>query len=169
MSKKALEKHLESLSKAQASELVMELYHKFPQVKTYFNFVFHPNEKKLMEEARLKVANEYFPLKRKRPKARRSIAQNYIKHFINLGVSEELICEFMWYNLALMQTFSASKPQGIAFYKSVLSSFRKALQFVNYHQLLPLYKNQILDMYQASKDWPNAYDFEQSLSLIDDI
>ncbi len=169
MSKRALEKHLESMTKKHVSDMVMDLYQKFPEVKTYFNFVFNPNEHKLMEQARLKVANEYFPLKRKRPKARRSVAQNYIKHFKNLGVKEELICEFMWYNLGLMHTFLEAKPQGLAFFKSFLSSYKQALQFVNYHQLLPLYKAPIIEIYEASKNWPNAYDFEQSLSLIDDI
>ena len=67
MSKKLLQKHLVELQKEHLEIMVLDLYDKFPEVKTYFNFVFNPNENKLLEQARVKVANEFFPLKRKRP------------------------------------------------------------------------------------------------------
>ena len=59
----------------------MDLYVRFPTVKAYYDFVFNPKEDKLIQEAKTKISNEYFPLKRKRPKARRSVAQKLIKHF----------------------------------------------------------------------------------------
>ena len=91
MSKKLLQKHLFELQKEHLESMVLDLYDKFPEVKTYFNFVFNPNEKKLLEQARIKVASEFFPLKRKRPKARRAVAQKCIKLFKTLGMSPELI------------------------------------------------------------------------------
>ncbi len=168
MSKKLLQKHLVELQKEHLEIMVLDLYDKFPEVKTYFNFVFNPNEKKLLEQARVKVANEFFPLKRKRPKARRSVAQKYIKHFKTLGMSPELIAEFMWYNIGLMHTFCEEKPQRLPFFKSFCNFYKEALQFASYHQIIPLYKTQILAVYTASKDWENAYDFEMSLQTIED-
>jgi len=168
MSKKLLQKHLVELQKEHLEIMVLDLYDKFPEVKTYFNFVFNPNENKLLEQARVKVANEFFPLKRKRPKARRSVAQKYIKHFKTLGMSPELIAEFMWYNIGLMHTFCEEKPQRLPFFKSFCNFYKEALQFVSYHQIIPLYKTQILAVYTASKDWENAYDFEMSLQTIED-
>ena len=168
MSKKLLQKHLVELQKEHLEILVLDLYDKFPEVKTYFNFVFNPNENKLLEQARVKVANEFFPLKRKRPKARRSVAQKYIKHFKTLGMSPELIAEFMWYNIGLMHTFCEEKPQRLPFFKSFCNFYKEALQFASYHQIIPLYKTQILAVYTASKDWENAYDFEMSLQTIED-
>lgn len=168
MSKKSLEKHLKSLDKVHLESLVMELYGKFPEVKTYFNFVFNPNEKKLLEQARIKVANEFFPIKRKRPKARRSIAQKHIKHFKTLGMSAELIIEFMWFNIGIMHTFCEERPQRLPFFKSFCNFYKEALQFSSYHQVVPLYKDQILAIYEASRTWENAYDFEMSLQSIDD-
>ena len=162
MSKKLLQKHLVELQKEHLEIMVLDLYDKFPEVKTYFNFVFNPNENKLLEQARVKVANEFFPLKRKRPKARRSVAQKYIKHFKTLGMSPELIAEFMWYNIGLMHTFCEEKPQRLPFFKSFCNFYKEALQFASYHQIIPLYKTQILAVYTASKDWENAYDFEGS-------
>ena len=168
MSKKLLQKHLVELQKEHLEIMVLDLYDKFPEVKTYFNFVFNPNENKLLEKARIKVANEFFPLKRKRPKARRSVAQKYIKHFKTLGMSPELIAEFMWYNIGLMHTFCEEKPQRLPFFKSFCNFYKEALQFASYHQIIPLYKTQILAVYTASKDWENAYDFEMSLQTIED-
>ncbi|MGB4546758.1 MAG: DUF6155 family protein [Flavobacteriaceae bacterium] len=168
MSKKLLQKHLVELQKEHLEIMVLDLYDKFPEVKTYFNFVFNPNENKLLEQARIKVANEFFPLKRKRPKARRSVAQKYIKHFKTLGMSPELIAEFMWYNIGLMHTFCEEKPQRLPFFKSFCNFYKEALQFASYHQIIPLYKTQILAVYTASKDWENAYDFEMSLQNIED-
>ena len=168
MSKKLLQKHLVELQKEHLEIMVLDLYDKFPEVKTYFNFVFNPNENKLLEQARIKVANEFFPLKRKRPKARRSVAQKYIKHFKTLGMSPELIAEFMWYNIGLMHTFCEEKPQRLPFFKSFCNFYKEALQFASYHQIIPLYKTQILAVYTASKDWENAYYFEMSLQTIED-
>ena len=168
MSKKLLQKHLVELQKEHLEIMVLDLYDKFPEVKTYFNFVFNPNENKLLEQARVKVANEFFPLKRKRPKARRSVAQKYIKHFKTLGMSPELIAEFMWYKIGLMHTFCEEKPQRLPFFKSFCNFYKEALQFASYHQIIPLYKTQILAVYTASKDWENAYDFEMSLQTIED-
>ncbi|MBT5394137.1 MAG: DUF6155 family protein [Flavobacteriaceae bacterium] len=168
MSKKLLQKHLVELQKEHLEIMVLDLYDKFPEVKTYFNFVFNPNENKLLEQARVKVANEFFPLKRKRPKARRSVAQKYIKHFKTLGMSPELIAEFMWYNIGLMHTFCEEKPQRLPFFKSFCNFYKEALQFASYNQIIPLYKTQILAVYTASKDWENAYDFEMSLQTIED-
>ncbi|MFY9445203.1 MAG: DUF6155 family protein [Flavobacteriaceae bacterium] len=168
MSKKLLQKHLVELQKEHLEIMVLDLYDKFPEVKTYFNFVFNPNENKLLEQARVKVANEFFPLKRKRPKARRSVAQKYIKHFKTLGMSPELIAEFMWYNIGLMHTFCEEKPQRLPFFKSFCNFYKEALQFASYHQIIPLYKTQILAVYTASKGWENAYDFEMSLQTIED-
>lgn len=167
MSKKLLEKHVESLTKKQAANLVLELYEKFPAVKTYFNFVFNPKEDQLLAQARIKVSQEYFPVKKKRPKGRRSVAQKYIKHFNTLGVAPEYISEFMWFNLGLMHAFSEEKPQGLPFYKSLRNSFKQALQYVNTHKMLPLYKDEIIKIYHASKNWPNAMDFEYCMDMID--
>ena len=39
MSKKLLQKHLVELQKEHLEIMVLDLYDKFPEVKTYFNFV----------------------------------------------------------------------------------------------------------------------------------
>jgi hypothetical protein len=87
-------KYLKDLTKEQLEEQMIELYEKFSPVKVYYNFVFNPNEDKILQEYKIKVSNEYFPIQtgktKRRAKMRRSVAQKFIKHFILLGVDHIL-------------------------------------------------------------------------------
>ena len=109
MSKRDLKKYLQELNKEQLEEQIIELYHKFSDVKVYYDFAFNPNEDKLVREAKIKISNEYFPVKGKKSKMRRSVAQKFIKHFITLGVDVFIIADIMLYNIEIAQTFSAEK------------------------------------------------------------
>ena len=95
MSKRALKSYLKTLEKDQLEEQIMELYDKFKEVKAFYNFAFNPKEDHLMEEAKFKISKEYFPLTRRRPKMRRSVAQKTIKQFKLLGVEPFLIADLM--------------------------------------------------------------------------
>ena len=120
MSKRDLKNYLSNLTKEQVEMQMLELYSKFPDVKTYYDFVFNPNEEKLQREAKLKISNEYFPEKRKRPKMRRSTAQKIVKHFILLSVDVYVIGDVMLYNIEIAQVFSENNKISDTFYKSFL-------------------------------------------------
>jgi len=169
MSKRALKTYLSTLSKKDLEGQVMELYNKFPTVKTYYDFVFNPKEEKLVQEAKTKVSNEYFPLKRKRPKARRSVAQKYIKHFIKLGMDSHLIADVMCFNLEIAQTFSLEKNVPDAFYKSMANSFAEMTQYVSQNGLLPSFKTRILKIYEHTQtnNWLFEEDFSKALDILD--
>ncbi len=68
MSKRDLKKYLSELNNTQLQEQLIELYDKFISVKTYYDFVFNPNENGLVKEAKLKISSEYFPIRAKKPK-----------------------------------------------------------------------------------------------------
>jgi hypothetical protein len=169
MSKRALKKYLSELRKKELEEQLIDLYHRFPVVKEYYDFVFNPKEDKLIQEAKVKISNEYFPLKRKRAKARRSIAQNYIKHFVKLGVDPHLTADLMLYNLELAQSFSLEKNVPEAFYKSMGNSFNQLVQYISLNSLVNEYKDRIVKCYLFANDhhWPNREDFSKSLDIID--
>ena len=57
MSKRDLKKYLNELNKEQLEVQIIELYDKFSNVKVYYDFVFNPNEEKLVREAKFKIAN----------------------------------------------------------------------------------------------------------------
>ncbi|MSP85319.1 MAG: hypothetical protein EXR18_05795 [Flavobacteriaceae bacterium] len=162
MSKRDLNKYLNELDKQQLEDQIIALYDKFLPVKTYYNFVFNPNEKKLVHECKLKVSNEYFPVFGKRPKARRSIAQKFIKHFITLGVDPFIIADLMLYSIEIAQTFSAERIiKQELFYKSLLNSFEQAISFMIANGVLYEFKNRVeaIRSESESQEWFNIFEF----------
>ncbi|MDG3582730.1 MULTISPECIES: DUF6155 family protein [Galbibacter] len=170
MSKRDLKKYLETLKKKELETQIIELYNRFKEVKVYYDFVFNPKEDKLIDECKAKIANEYFPIKRKRPKARRSVAQKYIKHFMDLGVNPVMIADVMWFNLEIAQTFNKEKAvKQDAFYKSMAKSFDEAVKFTLVHGLIDEFKQRLLAVYQEAQiqEWPFLYTMERSLDMVD--
>ena len=161
MSKRALKIYLKELKKDQLEEQIIDLYERFGEVKTYYDFIFNPKEDKLINEAKTKIEKEYFPTTRKRPKARRGTAQKYIKHFLQIGMEERLLADLMLFNLETAQRFNAKRPQKTeAFFKSMANSFVQALNFVHYHGLQNEFQGRINTLVIESKnqDWYN-WDF----------
>lgn len=169
MSKRALTKYLSELKKKELEMQVIDLYTRFPIVKEYYDFVFNPKEDKLLQEAKIKISNEYFPQKRKRAKARRSVAHKFIKHFITLGVDPHITADLMLYNLEIAQTYSIQNKLPAAFYKSMEKSFSEMVQFISVNGLLPEFKERIVKCYlfTTENDWPFAEGFSKSLDILD--
>ncbi|MCG9792746.1 DUF6155 family protein [Flavobacterium algicola] len=174
MSKRDLKKYLSELNKEQLADQIIELYEKFPPVKVYYNFVFNPKEDSLLQESKLKISNEYFPIKasgrRSRPKLRRSVAQKLIKHFVLLGVDSFVIADLMLYNIEIAQTFSADNfIKQELFYKSMLNSFEQVVQFVISNGILPDFKGRIIAIHKETVDqkWKNKAQFNAIIETFD--
>lgn len=169
MSKRALKKYVSELPEDELRIQLMDLYERFPEVKTYYNFIFNPKEDKLVQEAKTKISNEYFPLKRKRPRARRSVAQKFIKQFIKLGMEPSLIADVMCFNLEIGQTFTIGRNAPDSFYKSMGASFTQMTQFVSQNGLLAEFKERIVLLYQETQDknWPHEAEFSKALDILD--
>ncbi|MEO8532385.1 MAG: DUF6155 family protein [Flavobacterium sp.] len=176
MSKRDLKKYLAELNKEQLEEQIIELYEKFSPVKVYYDFAFNPKEDKLLQECKVKISQEYFPIKKPnakwRPKAkmRRSVAQKYIKHFISLGVDPFVIADVMLFNIEIAQTFSSQNfVKQELFYKSILNSFEQVVNFVISNGILNEFKERIAAVEQQTiqQKWKNRYDFETILDKID--
>ncbi|NJB69835.1 hypothetical protein GGR42_000297 [Saonia flava] len=169
MSKRALKKYLSEIKKEEIEEQLMDLYARFPVVKEYYDFVFNPKEDKLVQEAKTKISNEYFPIKRRKPKARRSVAQKYIKHFLKLGVEPSLVADVMLFNIEVAQTFEENKNVPDAFYKSMLNSFAEGVQYISVNALLPEFKERILKIYTITqeKEWLHGEEFSRVLDILD--
>ncbi len=166
MSKRDLKKYLAELTKAQLEEQIMELYEKFSPVKVYYDFAFNPKEDKLLQECKLKISNEYFPLKgtgkRKKPKMRRSVAQKYIKHFILLGVDPFVIADIMLYNIEIAQTFASENTiKQELFFKSMLNSFQQAVDFIISNGILKEFYTRINAIHEETiqQKWNNEPEF----------
>ncbi len=162
MSKRDLKKYLDGLEKEQVMEQFLELYDKFGDVKTYYDFVFNPKEEKLVGEAKIKISNEYFPIKTKRAKLRRSTAQKIIKHFLMLGVDPHGIADVMLYNIEVAQKFSARREMRYSsFYKSMLKSYEQAVKYIVSSAILPDFMTRIQAIANESvrQKWEIAPEF----------
>ncbi len=171
MSKRDLKKYLTGLDKEQLEIQIIELYEKFAPVKTYYDFVFNPKEEKLVQESKLKINNEYFPARGKRAKARRSVAQKYIKHFILLGVDSFIIADLMLFTVETGQKFSAkNKIRFDSFYKSMFNSFVQAIDYMIENGILYEFKTRILAIKEETvrQKWYNSHDFILSIERLED-
>jgi len=176
MSKRDLKKYLGELTKEQLEEQLVELYEKFAPVKVYYDFVFNPKEDKLLQEAKVKISHEYFPIKKPgakwRPKAkmRRSVAQKLIKHFMMLGVDSYIVADIMLYNIEIAQTFSSQNfIKQELFYKSMLNSFEQAVNFIVSNGIFNDFKLRInaIQTETLEQKWKNKYEFGAILEKID--
>jgi hypothetical protein len=173
MSKRDLKKYLTELNKEQLEEQIIELYEKFIPVKVYYNFVFNPKEDSLLQDSKLKISNEYFPVKklgrRSKPKMRRSVAQKLIKHFIVLGVDPFVIADVMLYNIEIAQTYSSENPiKQELFYKSIFNSYEQAVEFIISNGIYGEFKTRISAIHQETlvQKWINEFDFERIISRL---
>lgn len=164
MSKRALKSYLSDLSKSELEEQIVELYDRLKEVKSFYDFVFNPKEDKMLNTAKFAISKEYFPVSSRRPKKRRSVAQNQIKNFIKLGVDPALTSDLMLYNLEIALAFTAENEMNQAsFYKSMLKSFTEALEFIDAAGLESLFNqrlNQILEKV-IQQNWENKFAFER--------
>ncbi len=170
MSKKDLKKYLNELTKTQLEEQLVEMYDKFKDVKVYYDFVFNPNEKNLVKDAKLKISNEYFPVRSKRPKMRRSVAQKFIKHFISLGVDSFIIADVMLYNIEIAQILSSEKLiTSQIFYKSMLLSLQQAISFMIEKGILYEFQNRVVAIKNVSENqyWINCTDFKSIIERLE--
>ena len=163
MSKTALKKYLRELEKEALEEQIIDLYERFPEVKSFYDFAFNPKEDKLMADARARISNEYFPIKRKRPRARRSVAQKLIRNFTTLGVDPVLLADLMLFNLETGQRFSLNRRVNDAFYKSMLRSFAELVQHVAAHGLQGEFGNRLNTVYThtQTREWEYKEDFDR--------
>lgn len=164
MSKRDLKKYLSSLPKEELEEQMLSLYEKFAEVKAYYDFVFNPKEEKLEQEAKIKISNEYFPVKGKRPKLRRSTAQKYIKHFLSLGVDPYVVADVMLYNVEIAQTYSERKEfSSSSFYKSIFNSYKQAVDYVAANGMNSNFAPRIKAIYDETfkQHWENKKEFER--------
>lgn len=170
MSKRDLKKYLASLDKQQVEEQLLELYDKFSDVKVFYDFVFNPKEEKLIQEAKTKISNEYFPAKSKRPKLRRSVAQKLIKHFLALGVDAFAVADVMLFTIEVALKYSAKREIRYAsFFKSIQNSYEQVVHYSIANGIIADYKKRILDVSDEVKrqKWDNFYEFESIREQLD--
>ncbi len=169
MSKRELRKYLAGQDEKQLSEQIVNLYEKFGEVKQYFDFVFNPQEEKRVGEAKAKILNEYFPVRSKRARMRRTVAQKYIKNFMVLGVDPYHIADVMLYHIETAQRYSASRSIRFeSFYKAMYKALEQAVSYSVAQGIIMETRPRISSIGLRAKElkWPNANIF---LELVEDL
>jgi hypothetical protein len=168
MSKKALKKYVQQLDAAALQEQIFDLYRRFPEVKTYYDFVFNPQEDKLLREAMQRISEEYFPRRRKKAKARRSVAHKYIKHFRTLGVDAVVLSELMAFNLETAQRYETQRNCPDAFYRSIYKSFLEWGNHLVHHGILPEFRDRAISFVEGveAAEWPQKQAFADFLEQL---
>ena len=111
MSKSLLKTHLQSLTKEQIIEQVLDMYETYKPAKEYFDYLLNPNEKEHFNKYKSVIINEFYPKgKNSEPTTRFSIAKRAIADFSNLKPSPQLIAElmvtFMKWHVNLLMTMA---------------------------------------------------------------
>jgi len=164
MSKRAFKKYIRSLEKEDLEEQILDLYNRFDDVKVFYNFVFNPNEDKLVKEAKFKISKEYFPPNNRKPKKRRSVAHKLIKHFLKLEMEPHSLADVMFYNVEIAQTFSTDQENITeSFEKSMLKSFEQAAEYVISNGISSEFGTRINKIAEEAdtQNWTNAYQFDR--------
>lgn len=167
MSKKDLKLYLRELKKVQLEEQIIDLYTRFKDVKEFYDFAFNPKEGKLLEECKLKISKEYFPVNGRKAKMRRSVAQKYVRHFNRLGVEPSLIADVMFYHIEVAQTFSSEKyVRQESFYKAMLKAFSEALHYLDEHGIRKEFDMRIQQVVAMANEqnWMNRQGFDRVIN-----
>lgn len=164
MSKRAFKKYIKALDKEDLEEQILDLYNRFDEVKVFYNFVFNPNEDKLVKEAKFKISKEYFPPNNRRPKKRRSVAHKMIKHFQKLEMEPHSLADVMIYNVEIAQAYSKDSDNlSEAFQKSMFKSYEEAVNFVIAKGVSDDFIKRIDQIAEEAilQNWYNSYQFDQ--------
>jgi hypothetical protein len=164
MSKLALKKYLQTLTKEQLIENVLEMYDTLKPVKEYLDFFLNPNEKEMLEKQRLVIVNEFYPKgKYTEPKTRFSVAKKAIADFRALKPSPHLLADLMLTlpEMACKFTFEYG-DMSEQYYNSAYNNFKSAVEFLHKNNLLNEFKLRCMDCLK----WASVcgYGFEDDLS-----
>jgi hypothetical protein len=142
MSKSTLKKHLQSLTKEQLIETVLEMYDSMKPVKEYLEFLLDPNEKEMVEKYRTVIMNEFYPrLKHTEPKTRFSVARKAIADFKALKPSSDLLGDLMLTLAEMACKFTYDYgDMWEQYYDSAANNFESALKYLKRNDLLANFK-----------------------------
>ena len=95
MSKTTIKKLLQSMTKAEIIEMVLELYSARKEAKEYLEYYACPDEKEKLEEYKSIICEEFYPKKRREPKTRFSVCRKAMADFKKLEPSADALAELM--------------------------------------------------------------------------
>lgn len=163
MSKTELKKHLQSLTKEQVIEQVLELYGNCKPAKEYFEYLLNPDEKEQFVKCKAIIINEFYPKGNwYNPSLRFSVAKKAIADFRSLKPSPELLADLM---VTLPETAckftSEYGDMSEQFYTTAVNNYEAALKFLQQNNLLENFKLRCEDCVKYAE--PCGYGFADEI------
>lgn len=142
MSKPALKKELQRLTKKQLVEQILDLYDKNKAVKEFYKFYLNPNnEKELTEKYKKIIQKEFGWINPERAGLKYSVAKRAISDFKNLQPSPVAIADVMFTLPECVCRFSYEYGNMTeSYYNGASNNFDTALKFIEKHKLLEQFK-----------------------------
>jgi hypothetical protein len=138
MSKSALKKDMQKLTKEQLIEQILDLYSKNKAVKTFYEFYLNQtNEKELLGKCKKVIGKEFGKENPIRANLRFSVAKKAIAELKELKVSPQIIADAMLYLAECACEFTYQYgDMDEPFYNAAYNNFSTALKFISKHGLL---------------------------------
>ncbi len=159
MSKIQLKKHLQTLTKEQIIEQILDLYESIKPVKDFYIFYLNPNENELFEKYKNIIINEFYPKgKYTEPKTRFIVVKKAITEFSSYKPSPKLVADLMitFSEMACKFTFDYG-DMSEQFYNSTVNNFERALKYMKKNGLLNDFKLRCEDCLKYAE--PCGYGF----------
>jgi hypothetical protein len=166
MSKTELKKHLQTLTKDQVIEQVLELYGNCKPAKEYFEYFLNPDEKGLFEKYKAIIINEFYPKgKYTEPKTRFSVAKKAIADFRALKPSPALLADLMVTLPEMACKFTNEYgDMSEQYYTSAVNNYEAALKYLQQNNLLDNFRLRCEDCVKYAE--PCGYGFADEISQL---
>lgn len=166
MSKNELKKHLQTLTKDQVIEQVLELYGNCKPAKEYFEYFLNPDEEGQFEKYKAIIINEFYPKgKYTEPKTRFSVAKKAIADFRALkpspGLLADLLVTFPEMACKFTNEYGDMSEQ---YYTSAVNNYEAALKYLQQNNLLDNFRLRCKDCVKYAESC--GYGFADEISQL---
>ncbi|HLG33284.1 MAG TPA: DUF6155 family protein [Bacteroidia bacterium] len=137
----SIKKYLQSLSREELVEQVMELHKKYDDVKTYYKYMINPADKTVAEKYKRVIRNEFFPSRGGYGDPKLRVARKAVNDFKKLSpLSESLVDVMLHYVESGVEFTNAYGDINEPFYNSVASMFYDVCKHIRENNLTPVFE-----------------------------
>lgn len=157
MSKAKLKKYLQSLSQEQLVQVVLDLYSARKEAKEYLEFFMDPNEEDALERYKKTLKNNYFTTQgRPRAKLNVKLGNDIVADFVRLDVAPEKVADLMIFHVEVMMSrIVVRRIIRETAWNSAVTMFRKAVDYINAHNLIKDFERRINRIIEYSHNAPS--------------
>lgn len=160
--KSTLKKYLQTLSKEQIIEIIIDAYQNSKPIKEYFDFFLNPNEEEKIKNCKKIIYNEFNLDDISISKFRFSVAKKAINEFASLKPTPMNLADVLLYlpECACEFTYEYG-DMNVPYYNAIINNFSIALEFLKKNGLLAEFKQRCLNCVNWAE--PCGYGFADEM------